>query len=120
MTEVYYKGLITEPNVNYRAYGTAKSKPMPKKPDEKPKGIKNLWEAGIGAGEDLLKMPSDLRKITWVVVGVTAGVIILIVGTMAFGVGSGKIDVNDLAKSYSEVTKHAAEASGNIAKMYAV
>lgn len=75
-----------------------------------PSGLKDVFESGVEAGQTILGVPKTAK--TFMIVGITIfGVILLVVvGTMAWGVGSGKIDVNELAESASRT---AVEASKN-------
>lgn len=75
-----------------------------------PKGLKNVFEAGIGATETILGVPKTMQTMLYIGLGLMAFVVVVIVGTAAWGVGSGKIDVNQLAAQ-------AAIASANIPKV---
>lgn len=72
--------------------------------------LKNVFESGCESAETLLSIPKTAK--TFMIVGFTLfGVVLLvIVGTAAWGVGSGQIDVNELAEVAS---KTAIEASKN-------
>jgi hypothetical protein len=73
---------------------------------EKNKGLRDLWNSGINAGETVFGFTDDIRILIYVVAGVAGLMLLLSVGTMAFGVGSGKINVNELAKSMAEASKN--------------
>jgi hypothetical protein len=70
--------------------------------DSKPKGMKNIYESSIGLGEECLSLPGKFQKVMWVTVAVVGVVILGVVGTMCFGVSTGKIDVNQLAKDVAQ------------------
>lgn len=84
---------------------------MVRKPDPAPKGLKNIWNAGIGAGESLLKLPQDLRGIVIAGVTVMGLVLLVVVGTAAYSVASGRVDVNEVMKSGAEISKNVGKAS---------
>lgn len=66
---------------------------------KKPRGLKNVWESGLDAVSGLLGFPEDLKMILYVGLGVVGLVLVVVIGTACWGVGSGKIDVNQLAES---------------------
>jgi hypothetical protein len=73
---------------------------------EPPKGMKNVFQAGIGTAETMLSFPKTFKSFMIVGVTVLALVILVVIGTAAWGVGSGKIDVNRLADTAAEASKN--------------
>lgn len=78
---------------------------------EDPKGMKNVFQAGIGTAETILGFPKTFKTLLIVGATVTILVVVVVVGTAAWGVGSGKIDVNQLADTASRT---AIESSKNM------
>jgi hypothetical protein len=66
---------------------------------KEPKGLKNVYQSGIGAAETILGIPKTMKTVLIVGVTVVALVIVVMLGTAAYGVGSGMIDVNELAET---------------------
>ena len=77
----------------------------------KPKGLKDVMQAGMGAAESILGVPGEMKTIVYVGLAVVALVVVVMVGTMCWGVGSGKINVNELARSGADI-------SANVSKMH--
>ena len=71
----------------------------------KPKGLRDVYSSGCGAAEEILGFPKIGKNLFIAGFAVVVVVILVIVGTMAWGVGSGNIDVNELAKSGAEIAK---------------
>lgn len=66
---------------------------------KEPKGLKNIYQSGIGAAETILGVPQTMKTMLIVVVSIVALVVVVVIGTAAYSVGSGLIDVNQLADS---------------------
>jgi hypothetical protein len=64
-----------------------------------PKGLRNIWNAGIDATTGLLGIPKTVRTLLYVGLAIGGLCLIVMVSTACWGVGSGKIDVNRLAES---------------------
>ena len=86
---------------------------MPKKSTE-PKGLKNVFQAGVGTAETCLGFPKKAQTLMFVGVAVIGLILLVVVGTAAWGVGSGKIDVNKLADSAARGAESAAAVASKM------
>lgn len=86
---------------------------MPQKSKE-PKGLKNVFQAGVGTAETLLDTPRKMQYIMYFGIAVVSLVLLVVVGTAAWGVGSGKIDVNQLADSAARGAESAATVASKM------
>ena len=71
-----------------------------------PKGLKNVFEAGIGMTETIMGVPKTMQTVLYVGIACVALVVVVATFTAAWGVGSGKIDVNQLAAAAAEASKN--------------
>lgn len=86
---------------------------MPQKSKE-PKGLKNVFQAGVGTAETLLDTPRKFQYLLYFGVAVVGLVVLVVVGTAAWGVGSGMINVNDLADSAARGAESAATVASKV------
>lgn len=70
------------------------------------RGLSNVFQAGVGGAESLLGLPDTLKTIAYVGLAVVGILLFAVIGTMCFSVGSGRIDVNELARTAAEASKN--------------
>ena len=87
---------------------------MPRQMPEKPKGLKNVFTAGVGAAENILGLTKKMQTVMYVVIAVVGLVIIAVVGTFSFGVATDRIDVNQLADSGARMAESGAKIATRV------
>lgn len=68
-------------------------------------GLKSVFQSATGSLSALASLPKTMITLMIVGFSVLMLVIVVVVGVGAWGVGSGNIDVNELAKTGADVAK---------------
>jgi hypothetical protein len=71
-----------------------------------PKGLADLWSTGMGTAESLMGIPQTMKYFVYAGLAIAGVLLVAVVFTACYGVGSGKINVNELAQSAATVAEH--------------
>ena len=87
----------------------------------KDSGIKGMWESGTSAISDAMSgvggLIGNIDTMAWVVLGVGGLVLVLLIGGVAWGVGSGNQQVDKIVTAAAPIAETAIKAQSPMGMM---